>query len=192
MTANRDGARRELVHARASSLIIRCFFDCYNELGFGYLEPIYARAMEILLKECGLQVDREFPIPVMFRGQQIGFHRCDLLVERAIIVELKATDYLPPHCERQTRNYLKGLKKELGFVLHLRPPAEVHPRRAREPQSGKKRFRKFLKFRKFGNCSTWPGEQDYGPRISRMDSTTSPSMMRSTTSIPSTTSANTV
>lgn len=127
MTTNRDGARRELIHPRASSLIIRCFFDCYNELGYGYLEPIYGRAMEILLKECGLQVDREFPIPVMFRGQQIGFHRCDLLVERSIIVELKATEHLPSHCERQTRNYLKGLKKELGFVLHFGPKPSFIP-----------------------------------------------------------------
>ena len=99
----------------------------YNELGYGYLEPIYVRAMEILMKECGLQVDREFPIPVLFRGQQIGFHRCDLLVERSVIVELKATEHLPPHCERQVRNYLKGLNKELGFVLHFGPKPRFIP-----------------------------------------------------------------
>lgn len=135
MTANRDGARRELVHARASSLIIRCFFDCYNELGYGYLEPIYCRGLEILLKGCGLLVDREFPIPVMFRGEQIGFHRCDLLIERSIIIELKATEYPPAHCERQVRNYLKGLRKDLGFVLHFGPKPTFIPvvtgRRAR-------------------------------------------------------------
>ena len=127
MTTNRDGARRELIHARASSLIIRCFFDRYNELGYGYLEPIYRRGLEILLKECGLQVDRGFPIPVMFRGAQIGFHRCDLLVGRSIIVELKATELLPSHCERQVRNYLKGLKKDLGFVLQFGPKPTFIP-----------------------------------------------------------------
>jgi GxxExxY protein len=127
MNRNRAGARRELVHARVSSLIIRCFFDCYNELGYGYLEPIYARALEILLRECGLHVDREFPIPVMFRGQQIGFHRCDLLVERSIIIELKATEHLPAHCERQLRNYLKGLRLDLGFVLHFGPGPRFIP-----------------------------------------------------------------
>jgi GxxExxY protein len=127
MTANRPDAPRQLVHARASNLIIRCFFDCYNELGYGYLEPTYARAMEILLRACGLQVDREFPIPVRFRGRQIGFHRCDLLVERSIIVELKATERLPAHCERQVRNYLKGLKKDLGFVLHFGPTPSFVP-----------------------------------------------------------------
>lgn len=130
-----DSKPRELIHARTGSLIIRCFFDCYNELGYGYLEPIYGRGMEMLLKGYGLQVDREFPIPVMFRGEQIGFHRCDLLVERSIIIELKATEYLPSHCERQVRNYLKGLRKDLGFVLHFGPKPTFIPvvtsRRAR-------------------------------------------------------------
>lgn len=127
MLGNRSGVPGRLVHARESSLIIRCFFDCYNELGYGYLETIYARGLEILLCECGLQVDREFPIPVMFRGQQIGFHRCDLLVERSIIIELKATEHLPAHCERQLRNYLKGLQLDLGFLLHFGPRPRFIP-----------------------------------------------------------------
>lgn len=127
MTKDRLDAPRKLIHARTGSLIIRCFFDCYNELGCGYLEPIYRRAMEMLLKECGLRVDREFPIPVMFRGRQIGFHRCDLLVERSIIVELKATERLAPHCERQLRNYLAGLRKDLGYVLHFGPKPRFVP-----------------------------------------------------------------
>ena len=127
MKQDRLDSPRELVHARTGSLIIRSFFDCYNELGYGHLEPIYARAMEILLRECGLRVDREFPIPVMFRGQQIGFHRCDLLVERSIIVEIKATERLPQHCERQLRNYLTGLRKDLGYVLHFGPRPRFIP-----------------------------------------------------------------
>ena len=121
------GAPKQLLHARTGSLVIRCFFDCYNELGHGYLEPIYGRAMEILLRECGLRVDREFPIAVMFRGQQIGFHRCDLLVDRSIIIEIKATERLAPHCERQLRNYLVGLRKDLGYILHFGPQPRFIP-----------------------------------------------------------------
>ncbi len=65
-----DSKPRELIHARTGSLIIRCFFDCCNELGYGYLEPIYGRALEILLKEYGLQVDREFPIRAVVPGRR--------------------------------------------------------------------------------------------------------------------------
>jgi len=81
-----------LIHAGISREIIGGFYDGYNELGFGYLEPIYARALEDLLRERGLEVLREYPLAIHFRGKQIGFHRCDMLVERKVIIEIKSTE----------------------------------------------------------------------------------------------------
>jgi GxxExxY protein len=126
---NRDSntSHRHLVHVELSSRIIGCFFTVYNELGPGFLEVIYARAMEIVLKELGARVNREFPIPIDFRGHQIGFQRCDMIIDEKIIVEIKATDLLPPIAERQLRSYLAATKLELGLLLHFGPKARFIP-----------------------------------------------------------------
>lgn len=98
-----------------------CFFEVYNELGFGLLETLYARALEITLRDRGLWVDREYPIIVMFRGQQIGFQRIDMLVERRVIVELKSTPRLAESARRQLRSYVTTLGLDLGILLHFGP-----------------------------------------------------------------------
>ncbi|MGH7678547.1 MAG: GxxExxY protein [Gemmatimonadaceae bacterium] len=114
-------SRTKLIHAPISSGIIGCFYDVYNELGYGFREYIYARAMEIVLRERGFTVEREFPIKVFFRGQQIGFHRCDMLVDKLVIVEFKSTELLPEAPKTQTRNYLSAARLELGMLLHFGP-----------------------------------------------------------------------
>lgn len=63
---------------------------------------------------------------VYFRGEQIGFHRCDMLVDKAVIVEIKATEYLAPVSKQQTRNYLSTLKLDLGLLLHFGPKASYY------------------------------------------------------------------
>ena len=71
-----------------SHRIIGCFYDVYNELGFGFLESVYSRAMEISLREEGLETQREASVDVSFRGARIGHHRVDLLVGAEIVVEI--------------------------------------------------------------------------------------------------------
>jgi GxxExxY protein len=114
-------ARPVIVEKELSRVIIGCFFDVYNELGYGFVEPLYARALELALRDSGLQVDREYPMIVKFRGQQIGFHRVDMFVERRIILELKSTERLPDSTKRQLRSYVTGLGLELGMLLHFGP-----------------------------------------------------------------------
>ncbi len=65
--------RQRIIEKELSYLIIAAFFEVFNELGFGFLESLYARALEIALVKRGLKVEREYPIPVLFQGQQIGF-----------------------------------------------------------------------------------------------------------------------
>jgi GxxExxY protein len=65
--------RPAIVAKEVSSAIIGCFFEAYNELGYGYLESVYARALEITLQARGLQVDREYPVVVTFRGERLAF-----------------------------------------------------------------------------------------------------------------------
>jgi len=109
-----------------SYLIVQAFYEVYNELGFGFLEALYVRAMEIAMKRRGLVVEREHQILVFFQGQQIGLHRLDLLVERRIVLEIKSTERLAEGSKRQLRNYLTAMNQELGILLHFGPKPEFH------------------------------------------------------------------
>jgi GxxExxY protein len=127
------GLRPLLVEKRLSGVIVGCFFDVYNELGYGFVESIYARALDITLKDRGIRVDREYPIAVSFRGQQIGFHRIDMLVERRVVVELKSTERLAEMARRQLRSYVTALGLDLGMLLHFGPVPKFYRELGRRP-----------------------------------------------------------
>jgi len=116
----------KLLYADVTRVIIGAFYVVYNELGFGFLESIYARALEIVLREQGLGVEREVPLIIRFRGEQIGFHRCDMVVNRTIIVEIKACERLSPSHFEQLRNYLSATELQLGMLLHFGPQAKFY------------------------------------------------------------------
>jgi GxxExxY protein len=123
-----------IVEKELSYAIGGCFFGVYNELGYGFVEPVYSRSLVVALQEQGLKVEREVPFSVLFHGVEVGRHRVDLLVERRIIVEIKSTERVTDVAKRQLRSYLKAVDLELGLLLHFGPRPEVHrvlnPRRA--------------------------------------------------------------
>ena len=70
--------------------IIGIFYEVYNELGHGFLESVYEAAFEIALTTSGLSVLRQIEVPVWFRGKKIGDFTADMLVDKCILLELKA------------------------------------------------------------------------------------------------------
>ena len=123
---NRPHPRPSLIEEELSYTVVGGFFDVYNELGHGFSEVIYQRALVIALQNRGLRVEREVPVDVHFSGQLVGRHRLDLLVEARIILETKATDKLADATRRQVRNYLAAARLELGLILHFGPEASYH------------------------------------------------------------------
>ena len=79
-----------------------------NELGDGFLESVYENALYIVLTGYGLCVERQKDISVFFRGNIIGDFKPDLIVDKKVIVELKAVRTLDPAHEAQLINYLKA------------------------------------------------------------------------------------
>ena len=73
-----------------TDIILRSFYETYNELGDGYLESVYENALCIVLTGYGLCVERQKDISVFFRGKVIGDFKADLIVNEKVIVELKA------------------------------------------------------------------------------------------------------
>jgi GxxExxY protein len=108
-------------HQELTQAIIGVFFQVYNELGHGFLESVYGHAMGIALAQGGMRVGQQMPLPVWFRGQQVGDFRADLVVEDSVIVELKAGRCLEPVHEAQLLNYLRASHIEIGLLFNFGP-----------------------------------------------------------------------
>lgn len=116
--------RLAFVEEELTREIIGVFYEVYNTLGFGFLESIYKRAMEIALRRRGHAVEREFPVEILFDGEQIGFHRIDMFVARRVVVEVKATHRLIYADKLQLMNYLTAMNLDVGLLLHFGPRPE--------------------------------------------------------------------
>jgi GxxExxY protein len=112
--------------------IIGAAIQVHRELGPGFLESIYEEALCIALTDCNLQFARQVSIPVRFRGHDVGEHRLDLLVEDAVVVELKASMELHDIHYATLRSYLKATGKELGLLLNFATNALTIRRVGRE------------------------------------------------------------
>ena len=110
-------AHEELTHA-----IIGCAFEVSNELGAGFLESVYQRAMVVALRQRDLAVATQQAIRVLFRGQCVGEFYADLLVEDKIIVELKAVKKILPEHQAQLINYLNATGVEIGLLINFGCP----------------------------------------------------------------------
>ncbi len=111
----------KLLNPELTEKIIGIYYDVYNEGGFGFLESVYRNCMEIALTESGILVQREYPIPVYFRGKEAGQFRADLLVAKQVLPELKAAQSLRSH-EAQILNYLRATDMEIGLLLNFGSP----------------------------------------------------------------------
>ena len=101
--------------------VIGCAYKVFNELGFGFLESIYKKAMIIELVKDNLKVEAEKPLKVYYDNQIIGDFYIDLYIEDKIIVELKSVETLVKQHEVQLVNYLKGLQKDIGLLINFGP-----------------------------------------------------------------------
>jgi GxxExxY protein len=119
-----NNATAGLKHVQLTDAIIHAFYAVYNEMGYGFLESCYEGAMELALTQAGLKVRRQVQIDVWFRGHKVGVFFADLLVNDAIILELKCTRAIDPGFEAQLLNYLRATVIEVGMLLNFGPKPE--------------------------------------------------------------------
>ena len=108
-----------MLHEKISGAVLRAFYDVHNDLGFGFLEAVYTRALAVAMAESGLKFERHVPIPVWFRGAIVGDYRADFLVDRCVILELKVARALDDAHIAQLTNYLKATDLEVGLLLNF-------------------------------------------------------------------------
>lgn len=112
--------------------VIGAAIRVHTELGPGFLESLYEEAMVVELRGLGIQFERQKPVPVFYRAHPIGEHRVDLLVERAVVVELKATSAVENVHYAILRSYLKALGLTHGVLLNFAATRLVIKRVGRE------------------------------------------------------------
>ncbi|MBA3457062.1 MAG: GxxExxY protein [Deltaproteobacteria bacterium] len=110
-------AAEEAAHA-----VIGAAIEVHRQLGAGYLEGIYERALAIELKERDIQFQRQISSTVSYRGISVGEHRIDLIVADEVIVELKAVESLSPTHRSQVISYLRVCDLRLGLLINFNVP----------------------------------------------------------------------
>jgi len=107
-------------HNELSSRIISAAIEVHRELGPGLLESIYEQCLVQELQDDGLHVERQVLVPVHYKGRPLGTSmRLDLMVERRIIVDVKATDALHDAHMAQLLTYLKLTDRRLGLLFNF-------------------------------------------------------------------------
>jgi GxxExxY protein len=101
-TSEHEGKHRELTRK-----ILGVFFEVYIELGHGFLESVYQKSLGLTLEAAGLDVRWPVAIPVWYRRHQVGHFEGDMLVERCVLLELKAVRALDSSHQAQLLNYLR-------------------------------------------------------------------------------------
>lgn len=122
-----------LIEEELTERVIGSFYAVYNELGSGFLESVYENSLALLIRESGLDVAQQAPLRVDFRGAVVGEFRADLLVERRLIVEVKAVQQLVTAHEVQLLNYLKATGIRVGLLMNF-GPKPVFKRRVLESE----------------------------------------------------------
>jgi GxxExxY protein len=107
-------------HHKLTRTIIKGYYEVYNELGTGFLESVYEKALLMVLRdELALETVAQKSVEVEFRNRVVGNYQTDLLVENKVIVELKAVSKLLPSHKAQLINYLKATEIELGLLMNF-------------------------------------------------------------------------
>ena len=99
--------------------IIGAAIQVHKQLGPGFIEFIYEKALMIELRKCDLQVKAQKEVIVKYDGIEVGRHRLDIFVEETIVIELKAIKDLEDIHFAIVKSYLKSVGKRHGLLLNF-------------------------------------------------------------------------
>ena len=109
----------DFLYERESYKIRGACFEVWKELGSGYKESIYHKALAKEFKERKIPFEDEKSINVIYKGEKVGVYRPDFIISNAIIVEIKATPFLAKEDEKRFWHYLRGSEFKLGFLINF-------------------------------------------------------------------------
>jgi GxxExxY protein len=107
------------IHDPITERIIACALTVHRALGPGLVEATYEAAFCIELHDCGLACNRQLRVPIRYKGHVIGEYRPDLVVENAVVVEIKSVDRLIGLHQAQLLAYMRVLSVPVGLLLNF-------------------------------------------------------------------------
>src|ERR1044071_1015408 len=108
-----------MLHEELTAKALEACFEVAKELGAGFLESVYEKALLIALQQKGLEAKAQFPLTVKFRGYAVGEFYADILLEGKVIIELKAVRALNTDHQAQLINYLNATGIEVGLLVNF-------------------------------------------------------------------------
>ncbi len=116
----------ELIEEELTYRIRGAAFEVSRQLGAGFLEKVYERALVIELESIGLRCNSQLSVPVTYKSRVVGEYFADIIVENKIILELKAQENIRPEHTAQLINYLKATGMKIGLLINFtHPKAEI-------------------------------------------------------------------
>jgi len=106
-------------YKEVTETIIGCAYRVYNKMGFGFLESVYEKCLLIELRKAGLNTESQKPITVYYESEIVGEFVADIIVNDAIILELKSVRRIIKAHEVQLVNYLVATGKPVGLILNF-------------------------------------------------------------------------
>jgi GxxExxY protein len=128
----REGGVGALEGEEVTGQIIGAAIEVHRRLGPGFLESVYEKALAIEMDLRGISYERQYAVPVAYRGVEVGAHRLDIFVHGSIVVELKTVTELLNHHFVVVRSYLAAVGQKHGLLLNFAKPTlevkRVHAR----------------------------------------------------------------
>jgi GxxExxY protein len=124
-TVSSDVTSKSYPHRDLTRNVIGAFYEVYNALGSGFREIVYKRALTIALTNRGMEAECEVATTVFFREHPVGNFRADIVVNRMILLELKALPQLELSHTAQLINALRASGLEIGLLLNFGPRPQI-------------------------------------------------------------------
>jgi GxxExxY protein len=109
----------EFLYKEITEKIIGAAFEVHKVLGYGFLERVYQKALQVELNRLGMRAELERKIKVLYKGVIVGDYEADLFVEECVIVELKVAKDYNPLDEAQLLNELKATGIKVGLLINF-------------------------------------------------------------------------
>ena len=114
-----EPGEKKLVHEETTKKIIGAAFEVHDQLGYGFLERVYQRALQVELLRRGATAEIEKRIQVHYKGAVVGDYDADVLVDGCVIVEIKVAPQYDKRDEAQLLNELKATGLKVGMLLNF-------------------------------------------------------------------------
>jgi GxxExxY protein len=114
-----DSGKSKLLHERTTGRIIGAAFEVHDQLGYGFLERVYQRTLQVELLRRGATAEIEKLIQVQYKGVIVGDYDADLIVDGCVAVEIKVAPQYEKRDKAQLLNELKATGLKVGMLVNF-------------------------------------------------------------------------